>query len=90
LGAADHVADAAKNEQADAPEQAPALLDLRGLKVGTVCEATGAIQTVDTIIGIGERFTITYANDGSNRWPVHVERNNATRFVPALVPARVV
>lgn len=73
-------------------EQPPALLDLRGLKVGTVCEATGVILTYfRKEIHAGERFVVVEPDDKlGDKHPTNIVMGGAGFSIPALVPARVV
>ncbi len=78
---------------ADAREKQvqPALLDLRTLKVGTVCEATGEILTyLGRRIKPGETFHVVEPDDGiGDKHPTVIEILDPGA-VPAFVPARVV
>ena len=78
-----------------AKPEPPALLDLRTLKVGTVCEATADIQMCRITIHIakGACFAVVEDHD-AQRLPgeasVRVDARDGSWRIPALVPARVV
>ena len=78
-----------------AKPEPPALLNLRTLKVGTVCEATADIQMCRITIHIakGACFAVVEDHD-AQRLPgeasVRVDARDGSWRIPALVPARVV
>lgn len=80
----------AREKQGD-PEP-PALLDLRGLKVGTVCEADADFELPETGTKVheGERFTVIQHDPHDDTMSARIEVDEEHWWSRALVPARVV
>ena len=80
-------------EEAEKPAE-PKMLDLRTLKVGTVCEAVGeiAVPYVFLKLKVGRRFSVVEVMQPptAEGEDVRVLIGDDTWALPALVPARVV